>query len=84
MHFTCIIVPPAIAWEVSRVLKVTAQAGATMPLRHGEFCMYRVHMEWYQGTLFFMRGWEAMVNKLKLWQTTSSSSSSTSTASTSR
>jgi hypothetical protein len=61
-------VPPAIAWEVSRVLKVTAQAGATVPLRHDEFCEYRVHMEWYQGKLFFMRGWEAMVKKLKLRQ----------------
>jgi hypothetical protein len=54
-------VPSAIAWEVSRVLKVTAQAGASIPLRHGEFCKYRVHMEWFQGKLFFMRGWEAMV-----------------------
>jgi hypothetical protein len=40
-------VPPAIAWEVSRVLKVMAQAGATMPLLHDKFCEYRVHMEWY-------------------------------------
>jgi hypothetical protein len=38
-------VPPAIAWEVSRVLKVTAQAGAMILLRHSEFCEYRVHME---------------------------------------
>jgi hypothetical protein len=59
-------VPPAIAWEVSRVLKVMAQEGATVPLRHDEFCEYGVHMEWYPGTLFFMRGWEAMANKLKL------------------
>jgi hypothetical protein len=63
-----IVLPPAIAWEVSRVLKVTAQAGATMPLYHDEFCEYDIHMVWYQGTLFFMRGWEAMVNKLKLRQ----------------
>jgi hypothetical protein len=56
-------VPPVIAWEVSRVLKFTAQAGATIPLRHGE---YRVHMEWFEGKLFFMRGWEAMVKKLTL------------------
>jgi hypothetical protein len=48
------------------MLKVMAQAGATVPLHHGEFCEYRVHTEWYQGKLFFMRGWEAMVNKLKL------------------
>jgi hypothetical protein len=61
-------VPPAIAWEVSRVLKATAQAGATIPLRHGEFCEYRIHMEWFQGKLFFMRGWEAMVQKLTLRQ----------------
>jgi hypothetical protein len=40
-------VPPAIAWEVSRVLKVTAQAGATIPLRHGEFCEYHIHMVWF-------------------------------------
>jgi hypothetical protein len=50
------------------VLKVTAQAGATVSLRHDEFCEYRVHMEWYQGTMFFMRGWEAMLNKLKMRQ----------------
>jgi hypothetical protein len=61
-------VMPAIAWEVSRVLKVTTQAGATMSLRHSEFCEYGVHMEWFEGTLFFMRGWEAMVNKLGLWK----------------
>jgi hypothetical protein len=59
-------VPPAIAWEVSRVLKITSQAGATMPLHHGEFCEYRVNMEWFQGKLYFMRGWEAMVKKLTL------------------
>jgi hypothetical protein len=53
---------------VARVLKVTAQAGATIPLRHGEFCEYRVHMEWFEGKLFFMRGWEAMVKKLTLRQ----------------
>jgi hypothetical protein len=51
---------PAIAWEVSRVLRVTTQADATVPLRHGEFCEYRVHMEWYQGKMFFMRGWEVI------------------------
>jgi hypothetical protein len=61
-----LFVQPAIAWEVSRVLRVTAQADATVPLCHGEFCEYRVHMEWYQGKLFFMRGWEAMMSKLKL------------------
>jgi hypothetical protein len=38
-------IPLAIAWEVSRVLKVTAQAGASIPLHHGEFCEYRVHMD---------------------------------------
>jgi hypothetical protein len=76
--------PPAIAWEVSRVLKVTTQAGATASLLHGEFCEYGIHMEWFQGTLFFMRGWEDMVNKLRLWKDDiSSSSTSTSTASTS-
>jgi hypothetical protein len=57
---------PAIGWEVSRVLKVMTQAGATVSLLHGEFCGYGIHMEWFQGTLFFMRGWEAMVNKLFL------------------
>jgi hypothetical protein len=61
-----LVVPPAIAWEVSRVLKITSQAGATIPLRHGEFCEYRVNIEWFQGKLFFMRGWEAMVKKLTL------------------
>jgi hypothetical protein len=30
-----LVVPPAIAWEVSRVLKITSQTGATIPLRHG-------------------------------------------------
>jgi hypothetical protein len=59
-------VPPAIAWEVSRVLKITSQAGATIPLCHGEFCKYRVNMEWFQGKLFFMQGWEIMVKKLTL------------------
>jgi hypothetical protein len=29
------------------MLKITSQAGATIPLRHGEFCEYRVHMEWF-------------------------------------
>jgi hypothetical protein len=61
-----LVVPPSIAWEVSRVLKITSQAGATIPLRHGEFCEYRVHMEWFQGKPFFMRGWEAMVKRLTL------------------
>jgi hypothetical protein len=61
-----LVVPPAIAWVVSRVLKITSQAGATIPLRHGEFCEYRVHMEWFHDKLFFMRGWEAMVKRLTL------------------
>jgi hypothetical protein len=61
-----LVVAPAIAWEVSRTLKITDQAGATIPLRHGEFCEYRVHMEWFQGKLFFMRGWEDMVNMLTM------------------
>jgi hypothetical protein len=61
-----LVVPPAIAWEVSKVLKITSQAGATIPLCHDEFCEYRVHMEWFQGKLFFMRGWEAMVQRLTL------------------
>jgi hypothetical protein len=47
-----LVIPPTIAWEVSRMLKITAQAGATIPLRHDEFCEYRVHMEWFQGKLF--------------------------------
>jgi hypothetical protein len=51
---------------VSRVLKITLQAGATIPLRHGEFCEYRIHMEWFQGKLFFIRGREAMVQRLIL------------------
>jgi hypothetical protein len=51
-----LVVPPAIAWEVSRMLKITAQEGASIPLCHGEFCEYRVHMEWFQGKLVFMRG----------------------------
>jgi hypothetical protein len=61
-----LVVPPAIAWEVSHTLKITAQAGATIPLRHGEFYEYRVHMEWFQGKLFFMWGWEDMVKRLTL------------------
>jgi hypothetical protein len=61
-------IPPAIAWEVDRVLNVTAQAGATIPLRHSEFYEYCIHMEWFKGNLFFMRGWEAMVKKLTLRQ----------------
>jgi hypothetical protein len=61
-----LVAPPAIAWEVSRVLKITSQAGATIPLRHGDFCEYRVNMEWFQGKPFFMWGWEAMVKKLTL------------------
>jgi hypothetical protein len=65
-NLVVLVVPPAIAWEVSRVLKITSQVGATIPLRHGEFCEYRVHMEWFQGKLFFMRGWEAMVKRLTL------------------
>jgi hypothetical protein len=48
------------------VLNVTMQAGATVPLCQDEFCEYNVHMEWFQGMLFFMRGWEAMVKKLRL------------------
>jgi hypothetical protein len=48
------------------VLKITSQAGAMIPLRHVKFCEYRFHMEWFQGKLFFMRGWEAMVQKLTL------------------
>jgi hypothetical protein len=63
-----LVVPPAIAWEVSRVLKITSQAGATILLWHDEFCEYRIHMEWFQGKLFFMRGWEAMVQRLTLWK----------------
>jgi hypothetical protein len=51
-----LVIPPAIAWEVSRVLKITSQTGATIPLRHSEFYEYRVHMEWFQGKLFFMWG----------------------------
>jgi hypothetical protein len=61
-----LVIPPAIAWEVSGVLKITSQAGATIPLCHCEFCEYRVHMEWFQGKLFFIRGWEAMVQRLTL------------------
>jgi hypothetical protein len=61
-------VPLAIAWEVSRVLKMTVQEGATIPLRHDEFCEYRIHMEWFEGKLFFMRGCEAIVKKLTLRQ----------------
>jgi hypothetical protein len=34
------------------VLKITSQAGATIPLHHGEFCEYTVNMEWFQGKLF--------------------------------
>jgi hypothetical protein len=43
-NLVVLAIPPIIAWEVSRVLKVTAQAGATIPLHHGEFCEYRIHM----------------------------------------
>jgi hypothetical protein len=62
------VVPPDIAWEVSRVLKITSQAGATISLSHGEFCEYRIHMEWFHGKLFFMRGWDAMVKRLTRWK----------------
>jgi hypothetical protein len=67
-NLVVLAVPHAIAWEVSRVLKFTAQAGAAILLRHGEFCEYRIHMEWFEDKLFFMRGWEAMVKKLTLRQ----------------
>jgi hypothetical protein len=50
------------------MLKITAQAGATIPLRHGEFCEHRIHMEWFQGKLVFMRGWEDLVKRLTLWK----------------
>jgi hypothetical protein len=49
-------VPPAIAWEVFRVLKVTTQVAVSVPLPHGEFCEYDIQMEWFEGTVFFMRG----------------------------
>jgi hypothetical protein len=42
-----LVVSTAIAWEVARVLKAMAQAGATIPLHHGEFCEYRVYIEWF-------------------------------------
>jgi hypothetical protein len=42
-----LVIPPTIAWEVARQLKITAQAGATIPLRHSAFYEYRVHMEWF-------------------------------------
>jgi hypothetical protein len=48
--------PPAIAWEVSKMLKVTTQAPVSVPLRHNEFSEYVVQMEWFKGTLFFMWG----------------------------
>jgi hypothetical protein len=41
---------------VARQLKIMAQAGATIPLHHCAFYEYRVHMEWFQGKLFLMRG----------------------------
>jgi hypothetical protein len=47
---------PRIAWEVARVLKLTTQGAVSVPLRHGEFCEYGIRMEWFWGTLFFMRG----------------------------
>jgi hypothetical protein len=37
-----------------------------VPLRHGEFCEYGVHMGWFEGTLFFMWDYEAMVQTLRL------------------
>jgi hypothetical protein len=46
---------PRIAWEVAKQLKVMMQAPVSVPLRHCELCEYGVQMEWFQGTMFFMR-----------------------------
>jgi hypothetical protein len=40
------------------MLKVTTQVDVSVLLLHGEFCEYGVKMEWFRGTLFFLRGWE--------------------------
>jgi hypothetical protein len=34
--------PPAIAWKVSRVLKVMTQAPISVPLHHGKFYEYDI------------------------------------------
>jgi hypothetical protein len=44
---------------------VTRHTAVNVPLHHGKFCMYGVQMEWYEGALYFMRGWEAMVTRLR-------------------
>jgi hypothetical protein len=59
-------VPPRIAWEVARQLKLTTQAPISVPLRHDEFYEYGVQMELFRGTLFFMGGWEDMAMRLGL------------------
>jgi hypothetical protein len=46
-NLVVLVIPPVIAWEVSKMLKITAQVGATIRLCHGKFCEYRVHMEWF-------------------------------------
>jgi hypothetical protein len=56
-------VPPGIALEVQGAEGDDA-GSYQRALRHGEFYEYNVQMEWFRGTLFFMRGWETMVQRL--------------------
>lgn len=54
-NFTTLLVPPRIALAVARQLKVTTHAPVSVPLRNDEFCKYAIQMEWFHGTLYFMR-----------------------------
>jgi hypothetical protein len=63
---TTLSVPPRIAPEVTKQLKVTTLAPAIVALRNGDFCEYAVLMEWFHGAMYFMRCWNKYARTMKL------------------
>ncbi|KAM0910974.1 hypothetical protein ACQ4PT_013838 [Festuca glaucescens] len=63
---TALSLPPHIAPVVARQLKVTPHAAMSVPVQNGEFYEYAIHMEWFHGALYFMRGWMEYSKKMKL------------------
>jgi hypothetical protein len=63
---TALSVPPRIAPEVTKQLKVTTLAPAIVALRNCDFCEYAVLMEWFHGAMYFMRCWNKYARTMKL------------------
>ena len=57
--------PPAMMDVLAKKLRMVHQP-VKVPIRTTAFCETRVQLQWFKGSLVFMKGWKSFATKIKL------------------